>query len=131
LALSVLLLDAAHADHRYDRARHLLAATRGTTSVVARELAAARLDLHRVTQQVGADTTALTQDTSQLEGARTALTAAQAHVFEQATLLNSLHGCLAGVEQALNALALGNRSEAADALKSVAAPCSAAVNASG
>jgi hypothetical protein len=99
--------------------------------VVARELAAARLDLHRVTQQVGTDSTALTQDTSQLEGARTALSAAQAHVFEQATLFNSLHGCLAGVEQALNALALGNQSKAADALKWVAAPCSTAVNASG
>jgi hypothetical protein len=131
VALGAVLFDAAQADHRYDRARHLLAVTSGTTSVVARELAAARLDLHLVTQQVGTASTALTQDTSQLEGARAALSAAQAHVFEQASLLGSLHRCLAGVEQALNALALGNQSKAADALKWVAAPCSTAVNASG
>jgi hypothetical protein len=52
-------------------------------------------------------------------------------VSEQASLLNSLHECLGGVEQALNALAVGDQSKAADALKWVAAPCSAAVNASG
>jgi hypothetical protein len=108
-----------------------LAVTRGTTSVVSRALAAARIDLHLVTLQVGNDRTALAQVTSQLEGARSALSAAQTHVFEQASLLNSLHECLAGVEQALNALAVGNQSKAADALKWVAAPCSTAVNASG
>jgi hypothetical protein len=91
----------------------------------------ARTDLHLVTQQVGNDTTALAQDTSQLEGAKSALSSAQAHVFEQASLLNSLHQCLAGVEQALNALAVGNQVWAADALKWVTAPCSTAVKASG
>jgi hypothetical protein len=131
VALGTLLVDAAGTNHRYDHARHVLALTRGTTRVVSRDLAAARVDLHLVTQQVGNDTTTLAQDTSQLEGARSALSAAQAHVFEQASLLNSLHACLGGVEQALNALAVGRQSKAADALKWVAAPCSAAVNASG
>lgn len=126
-----LLFDAAQKNHRYDHARHVLAVTRGTTGVVARDLAAARKDLHIVTEQVGSDSTALVQDTSQLQGARSALSAAQAHVFEQAYLLDSLHSCLAGVEQALNALAVGNQSKAADALKWVTTPCSAAVNASG
>jgi hypothetical protein len=131
VALGTLLVDAAGTNHRYDHARHVLAVTRGATRVVARDLAAAQVDLHLVTQQVGSDTTTLAQDTSQLEGARSALNAAQAHVFEQASLLNSLHQCLGGVEQALNALAVGSQSKAADALKWVAAPCSAAVNASG
>jgi hypothetical protein len=130
-ALGSLLLDAAHVNHRYDHDRHVLAATRGTTALVSRELTTARIDLRLVTQQVGSDRTALAQDTSQLEGARSALSAAQAHVFEQASLLNSLHDCLGGVEQALNALAVGNQGKAADALKWVAAPCSTAVNASG
>ena len=129
--LGFLLFDAVQMNHRYDRARHVLAVTRGTTAVVSRDLAAARRDLHLVTEQVGNDTTALAQDTSQLEGARSALSSAQAHVFEQASLLNSLHECLGGVEQALNALAVGNQSKAADALKWVTAPCSAAVKASG
>ena len=77
------------------------------------------------------DTTTLAQDTSQLEGTQTALTAAQAHVVEQAALLNSLHVCLGGVEQALNALAVGSEAHAADALHSVSASCAAAVNAGG
>jgi hypothetical protein len=131
VALGGLLFDAAQADHRYDHARQLLAETRDSTAVVARELGAARLDLRLVTQRVGTDSTALTQDTSQLEGARAALSAAQAHVFEQASLLNSLHACLAGVERALNALAVGYQAKAADALQWVATPCSTAVDASG
>lgn len=129
--VGTLLVDAARTNYRYDHARHVLAVTRGTSGVVARDLAAARKDLQLVTEQVGNDTTALAQDTSQLQGARSALSAAQAHVFEQASLLNSLHTCLGGVEQALNALAVGNQSKAADALSWVSTPCSAAVSASG
>ena len=129
--LSTLLFNAVQADHRYDHARHVLAVTRGTAGVVAHELAAARTDLHLVSQQVGQDSTALAQYTSQLEGARSALSAAQTHVVEQAALLNALNECLGGVEQALNALAVGSQSKAADALKWVSAPCSTAVNASG
>ena len=86
-ALGFLLVDAAQANHGYDHSRHVLAVTRGSTDVVSRELAAARIDLHLVTAQVGNDTTALAQDTSQLKGAQSALSAAQAHVFEQASLL--------------------------------------------
>jgi hypothetical protein len=130
-AIGALLFDAAAANSRYDHAHHLLSMTRATTDVVSRDLVAARIDLHLVTQQVGSATTALAQDTSELEGAQSALSAAKAHVFEQASLLNSLHTCLAGVEQALNALAIGHQSKAADALKWVATPCSTAVNASG
>ena len=130
-ALGYLLSDASQANQRYDHDRHLLAQTRATTGIVSRELATARNDLQVVTQQVGDDTTALAQDTSQLQGARAALSAAQAHVLEQAALLNSLHTCLGGVEQALNALAVANQTKAADALQKVATPCSTAVNASG
>jgi hypothetical protein len=129
--IGALLFDATQMNHRYDRSRHVLAVTRGKTDVVSRDLAAARKDLHIVTDQIGSDSTALVQDTSQLQGARSALSAAQAHVIEQAYLLNSLHTCLGGVEQALNALAVGNQAKAADALKWVANPCSAAVSASG
>ncbi len=131
VVVGFLLVNAAQTNHRYDHSRHVLATTRVTTAVVSRDLAAARTDLHLVTQQVGSDSTALVQDTSQLQGARSALIAAQAHVSAQASLLSSLHSCLAGVEQALNALAVDNQSKAADALKWVATPCAAAVNASG
>lgn len=130
-AVGALLFDAAQTNHRYDHARRVLADTRGTSAVVSRDLAVARTDLFLVSEQVGNDTTALEQDTSQLEGARSALSSAQAHVFEQASLVNSLHECLGGVEQALNALAVGNQSKASDALKWVSTPCTTAVSAGG
>lgn len=130
-ALGYLLVDATQADHRYDRARHTLGTTRATTGVVSQDLAKAQVDLRLVTHQVGDDTTTLAQDTSELEGTRSALSAAQAHVFEQAALLNSLHACLGGVERSLNALAVGSQAKAADALHSVSASCAAAVNAGG
>ena len=69
--------------------------------------------------QVGNDTTALNQDAAQLLGAQTSLSAAQAHVTQQATLIGSLKACLGGVEQALNALAVDNQQQAIAALNSV------------
>lgn len=130
-AVGYLLFDATQANHQYDRARLTLGVTRATTGVVSQDLAEARGDLRLVTQQVGDDTTTLAQDTSELEGTRSALSAAQVHVIAQAALLNSLHACLGGVEQALNALAVGSQARAVDALHSVSASCAAAVNASG
>jgi uncharacterized protein YegL len=129
--LGYLLTDAAQANDRYDRALRTLETTRATSAVVARDLAKARFDLRLVTQQAGNDSTALNQDTSQLQGAESALSAAQAHVAQQASLLTALHTCLGGVEQALNALAVGSQAKAAASLYSVSASCSTAVNASG
>jgi hypothetical protein len=130
-ALGYLLNDAVHANHAYDRARASLSTTRHHTTVVSHELAKARTDLDLLTQQVGNDTTALSQDTSALQGARSALSAAQNNVSQQATLLTSLNTCLGGVEQALNALAVGDQPGAVAALHAVSQSCSAAVAASG
>ena len=90
-----------------------------------------RRDLSILEKQVGSDSTALSQETSQLLGAQTSLTAATAHVTQQALLISSLRTCLAGVEQALNALAVGKQSGAIAALNSVAADCSATEASSG
>ena len=129
--LGYLLTGAAQVNDHYDRSLQALGAARATTHVVAHDLATARSDLRLVTQQVGNDTTALNQDTSQLEGAKSALSAAQAHVAQQASLLTALHTCLGGVEQALNALAVGSPGKAAAALDSVSTSCSTTVSASG
>ena len=72
-------------------------------------MAEVRRDLSVLKTQVGSDTTALNQDASQLLGAQTSLSAAQAHVTQQATLITSLQACLVGVEQALNELAIGKQ----------------------
>ncbi len=130
-AVGYLLHDAVQANHRYDRARASLSTTRHHTTIVSRELDAARADLELLTHQVGSDTAALSQDTSALQGAQGALTAAEAHESQQATLLSSLNTCLGGVEQALNALAVGNQPSAIAALHGVSQSCSAAVAASG
>jgi hypothetical protein len=130
-ALGYLLHDAVQANHRYDRARHSLGITRRNTAFVSLELAKARTDLNLLTRQVGNDTTALSQDTSTLQGARTALSAAQNHVSQQSTLIVSLDTCLGGVEQALNALSVGSQASAIAALHAVSQSCAAAVAASG
>jgi hypothetical protein len=130
-AAGYLLHDAAQANHRYDWARVSLSTTRRHAAAVSQELAQARTELGLLTRRVGSDATALSQDASALQGARAALDAAQAHASQQATLLSSLHTCLGGVEQALNALAVANQPRAMLALNSVAQSCSAAVAASG
>jgi hypothetical protein len=130
-ATGYLLHDAAQADHRYDRARTDLSSTRRHTAAISQELTQARTDLGLLSRRVGSDTTALAQDTAALQGARAALDAAQAHASQQVTLLSSLHTCLGGVEQALNALAVANQPSAIAALDAVAQSCSAAVAASG
>jgi hypothetical protein len=130
-ALGYLLHDAAQANHGYDRARGSLFTTRRHATAVSLELKQARTDLGLLTHQVGSDTLALSQDTSALEGARASLNAAETHASQQATLLGSLHTCLGGVEQALNALAVGNSPRAVTVLDSVSQSCSAAVAASG
>ena len=88
-------------------------------------------DLSVLKTQVGSDTTALNQDSSQLLGAQTSLSAAQAHVTQQASLITSLQTCLIGVEQALNELAVGKQSNAIAALNSVSSSCAAAEASSG
>ncbi len=71
------------------------------------------------------------QDASQLLGAQTSLAAAQTHVTQQASLITSLQTCLVGVEQALNALAVGKQAKAIAALNSVSTSCTAAEASSG
>ena len=88
-------------------------------------------DLKALKTQVGSDTVALSQDSSQLLGAQTSLSAAQTHVTQQASLITSLQSCLVGVEQALNELAVGNQASAIAALNAVSASCTAAEVSSG
>ena len=87
-------------------------------------------DLSVLKTQVGSDTTALNQDAAQLLGAQTSLSAAQAHVTQQATLIGSLRACLGGVEQALKR-SPSTISQAIAALNSVSPQCTTAEASSG
>lgn len=130
-AVGILLADQVHARSSYNRTHTSLDVTRQRTRTVSRQLQDLSRDLRVLKTQVGSDTTALSQDSSQLLGAQTSLSAAQAHVNQQATLITSLQSCLVGVEQALNELAVGNQGRAISALNAVSASCTAAEASSG
>ena len=125
-ALGYLIADQVTAYGQFGRAKASLGVTRQKTHTVSAQLADLRRDLSVLETQVGSDTTALNQDASQLLGAQTSLAAAQTHVTQQASLITSLQTCLVGVEQALNALAVGKQAKAIVALNSVSTSCSAA-----
>jgi hypothetical protein len=126
VALGSLVNDEAQANHRYDQARASLTLTRQQIRTESGELAVARRELQLVSAQVGNDTTALSQDSSQLKAAQAALSAALGHVSRQTTQIGSLHVCLGGVEQALNALAVGSQAKAVSALSAVSSSCTQA-----
>jgi chromosome segregation ATPase len=130
-ALSYLVVDQAQARNGYDHAHDSLTATQRHIGPIAAQLATLTLQLDHLTTQVGSESTAAAQDASQLEGAQAALTAAQTHMAQQASLIGSLKVCLGGVERALNALAVNSQANAAADLKSVSLSCSAAAGADG
>jgi len=127
-ALAYLVHDEMLANDQVAQTRASLDAVHAQSSAASQQLAVARRDLSLVTTQVGSDSTALTQDVSQLKAARSALLAAQSQVSEQTAQIGSLHTCLRGVEQALNALAVKRQGRAIDALNSVSASCQAAAS---
>jgi hypothetical protein len=130
-ALGYLIPDHVQARDHYGQAHTALEVTRQQTHTATAQLDELRRDLNILKRQVGSDSTALSQDTSQLLGAKTSLAAAQAHVTQQASLITSLQTCLVGVERALNELAVGKQSNAIAALNSVSASCTAAEASSG
>jgi hypothetical protein len=95
--------------------RHIAIAL-GDLTVVGRELRADNLTI----QVVGP---ALVQDAAQLKAVQAALAQAQASVTQQGTTIAGLQDCLGGVEQALNALSVGDLDQAVSHLSAVAAPC--------
>ena len=119
------------ANTRFDQAHRALDATRGHLGLVQTSLTTVRADLKTVDKQVGLDTTTLAQDTTQLQGVETALTNARASVVNQTMAMHDLQVCLGGVERGLNALSVGDRVHALDALTAVSASCTAAIVANG
>jgi chromosome segregation ATPase len=130
-ALGYLIPGQVEARDHYVQAQRALGVTRQRTHTAAAQLDEVRRDLSILETRVGSDSTALSQETSQLLGAQTSLAGAKAHVTQQALLISSLRTCLEGVEQALNELAVGSQSGAIAALNSVSASCSAAEATSG
>jgi hypothetical protein len=130
-ALGYLVVDQVQMRHQFAHAQASLVVTRQRAHTVSAELVAVRRNLSLLKTQVGNQSTALSQDASQLLGLQTSLAEAETHVTQQASLIGSLQTCLGGVEQALNALAVDSVPAAVDALNGVAASCTAAESSSG
>lgn len=130
-ALGTLIPNQVRARDDEATAHAALARTKEQTHTTSVELAEVSRDLGVIKTQVGSDTTALNQDSAQLLGAQTSLSAAQSHVSQQATLITSLQACLVGVEQALNELAIGKQAAAIAALNAVSSSCATAEDSSG
>jgi hypothetical protein len=126
VAMGFLIANETQANTQFDQAHAALDATRVQVIVATRDLTAVRRALADVDGQVSVDATTLTDDASKLAGAKSALVTAQADVARQATAESGLHACLGGVEQALNALAVGDQNRAVRALDAVASGCTSA-----
>jgi hypothetical protein len=130
-ALGYVVGNEVQANTQFDQTHHSLDVTRRHIEATLADLATVRRELDVVKDQVGAASTALAQDTAQLQGVEKALAGAQANVIHQTSTISDLNVCLGGVEQALNALAVADQAHAINALNAVAASCASAVTSDG
>jgi small-conductance mechanosensitive channel len=119
------------ANTEFDQTHYTLNVTTHRIDTALADLLTVRHELDVVNGQVSADSTALTQDTAQLQGVQKALSGAQAAVVHQTATIGDLQACLGGVEQALNALAVRDQAHAIDALDAVSTSCANAVTSDG
>jgi hypothetical protein len=116
---------------QFDRTHGSLSLTRHDNGIVQADLTSVRQNLRAVTQQVHQTGIALATDTAQLHQVQTALTQAEANVSNQGSDISALRSCLGGVEQALNALAVGDEQTAVNALTAVSSSCLSAFTSNG
>ncbi len=79
--------------------------------------------LAAVTGQATSAARVLTAETDQLTSVQSQLASTEANVFANGVSISDLDTCLAGVEQALNQISLGDQHGAATTLNGVAASC--------
>jgi chromosome segregation ATPase len=125
-ALGWLIDDQVQAHDQADRAHAALRVTHQRTADVKQSLAKLRDDVEVLATRVGSDSTAFDQDAAQLKAAQSELASTEANVSHQTSQIAALHTCLGGVEQALNALAVGSQANAISELSSVATSCATA-----
>jgi hypothetical protein len=129
--LGYLVGNEVQARTQFDEARRSLEARQGQIRAVVAQLRSVEADLHDVNGQVSDDTAALSSDVTQLRSTQGELATTQADVTRQATDRADLRACLGGVQQALNAISVGDRPVALAVLGGVTAACQRAVAADG
>jgi chromosome segregation ATPase len=115
---------------RLDGATADLAATQARLTGAEAQLHVAQNELSAVRGQSATAGQALAKATSQLASAQSQLAKAQTDVSSQGVSISDLDTCLAGVEKALNQIALQDQAGAAVTLQGVAGNCRAAEPAS-
>ena len=130
-ALGYLVGNEVQSNTQFDQAHASLDLTRHHLEVVRADLTSVRRKLHAVDRQVNQTSTSLSSDTAQLQQAQAALALAQTNVTHQGSDITALQSCLGGVEQALNALSVGDAQTAVNALNTVSSSCQSAVAANG
>jgi hypothetical protein len=115
----------------FDQTHYSLSLIQHRIDSISADLVTIRHDLSVVKGQVGTDSVAQATDTAQLEKVQGVLASAQANVSHQSSLIGDLQSCLDGVEQASNALAVGDQSGAIDALDAVSLSCANSATSNG
>ncbi len=128
-ALGYLVGNEVQADTQFDQAHHSLDVTQVRIRGVEADLTTVQRQLSGLRGQVTQDSATLAADTATLNDVKAALANSQANVSRQNSAIGSLDTCLAGVEQALNALSLGDQKHGLAALDAVASSCRAAESA--
>ncbi len=129
--LGYLVGNEVQATAQFDQARHALQIRTGHIRVVLAQLAAVETHLQHVNGQASSDAATLSGDAAQLQSLQGQVSATQADVARQTSDIVDLQTCLGGVEEALNALAVADRSVALNALEAVTDSCQRAVAADG
>jgi hypothetical protein len=95
------------------------------------QLTAIRQDLRFLEVQISSSQTALSSDTALLQSVRTALVQAEKNASDKSAYIANLKVCQGGVQQALNALSVGDQNHAVSALNGVSTACQSAAAAGG
>jgi hypothetical protein len=126
-SVGALVHNEVQANAQYTATHLSLTSLQHHLKVVLADVTSARRGFDANNSQLHQVTALLANDTAQLQAAQTELGDAQGHVAAQGISINDLHSCLGGVEQALNALSVGDQGSAIAALDLVAASCLRAV----
>ena len=129
--LAFVLGNERQANTRFEQAHDALVQTKARIAATEIQLAAVRQDLQFLRVQISSSETALSSDSTLLQSVRTALVQAQKNDSDKSSYIANLKTCQAGVQQALNALSVGDETHAVSALNGVSSACQSVTAAGG
>ena len=130
-ALMFVLGNERQATTQFEQAHDALVQTKGQIAATEVQLTAVRKDLQFLKVQINTSETALSSDSALLQSVRTALVQAQKDAVDKSSYIANLKTCQGGVQQALNALSVGDENHAVSALNGVSTACQSAAASGG